>query len=164
MISTNTFTSLSAANQFADTVEDEVPYLSITGSDACGWVVSFGDHADTRTELQALNDMFNGEEREAAEKKAAGCSKSALEQVGEEVAAEAGYSGQAARQFVMGFAGYSAKLADPRSSGLESVFRSGRTARQTPDCARRVRARTAMIFSNTPAAQPRSLAYVGSDC
>jgi hypothetical protein len=163
MINKKNFTTLAAANKFADTVEDSAQYLSITGSDDCGWIVSFGTNTDTRTELQALNDMFNAEEREAGEKKSADCSKSALEQVGAEIAAEAGHSGQAARQFTMGFAGYSAKFADPRACGLEPVFRAGRAARQTPDCARRVRARTALIFHNTPAVHARPLNYVGSD-
>lgn len=60
-------------------------------------------------------------------------------QVGAELAAERGLFNDAADMFAKGFAGESAKIANPRALGLEPVFREGRKAKNDHEAQRRVR-------------------------
>ena len=68
--------------------------------------------------------------------------------IAEQVVADRGLTGEAARFFVMGFIGVNAAIANPRAKGMEPVFRDGRRAKAEKGIEQRIRASAVALRSD----------------
>lgn len=92
-----------------------------------------------------INDMYDRLEHDDRKEYEKWLLSQAAFSVAHAVAAERGYADQAATFFVDGFTGCSAKHSNPRSAGMEPVFRDGRRAKDNTGVAQLCRASAAAL-------------------
>ncbi len=140
------FSSRADANRFYDSIEHDHDHVSMTtNTPAPGMTrVSFGPlpKTDDESHDEFMASLRRNEQRQREEKAAAREAEvmaAARRIAAQKAAKQFGLEGREAEMFKAGFSGVSAKWANPRAEGLESIFRAGRDAWGKPEWQRQYR-------------------------
>lgn len=143
------FATRSEADAFYDLKELEgFDSISLTGFEG-SWRVNYGMlHEESFEEfMQKVGQSYAESDRLKEEAKEQEFQAKGRMLAGEEAAKSLGLEGSEAWFFAAGFAGVSAKVANPRKEGLEDVFRQGRQAYSTREGQKAARAAAVRIRS-----------------
>lgn len=163
LIGSREFGTFRAAESFYDQCDsDGFSYVStLTNVPRTGmYTVRWGHYVEPREAthdwaMRKTSEIFQEREDEAASTFTRACEGVGRQEAARQCAAVAGYTGSDAEMFEKGFCGWSAKLVNPRATGMEDIFRAGRKAWGSSDGQRLFRVESVRARSIVEPVAPR---------